>query len=148
MNKPWAASLTGSLPAQAATTWNGSNGSPGKQAVIVDPGEEVTKARLADPVTGELSDGMRQGASTLVRVKLWKFDPFPWSFVKMRPDVRPGRLMGTVLTYGERASDRAEIFETGALTWPADGVVLNRQHERGAPIMRVTPEVRGDGRRD
>ena len=56
----------------------------------------------------------------------------------------PGRLVGTVLTYGERASDRAEIFETGALTWPADGVTLNRQHQRGAPIMRVTPEVRGD----
>ena len=27
----------------------------GQKAVIVDPGEEVTKARLADPVTGELS---------------------------------------------------------------------------------------------
>ena len=37
----------------------------------------------------------------------------------------------------------AKSFETGALTWPADGVVLNRQHQRGAPIMRVTPEVRG-----
>ena len=56
----------------------------------------------------------------------------------------PGRLVGTVLTYGERASDRAEIFETGALTWPEGGVTLNRQHQRGAPIMRVTPEVRGD----
>ena len=55
----------------------------------------------------------------------------------------PGRLVGTILTYGERAADRAEIFETGALTWPAEGIVLNRQHERGAPIMRVTPEVRG-----
>ena len=35
-------------------------------------------------------------------------------------------------------------FEPGSLTWPADGVVLNRQHERGAPIMRVIP-VERDG---
>ena len=67
--------------------------------------------------------------------------------VELREDLTrqsPGRLVGTVLTYCEMASDRREIFETGALTWPADGVTLNRQHQRGAPIMRVTPEVRGD----
>ena len=28
----------------------------GQEAIVVDPGEEVTKARLADPVTGELSE--------------------------------------------------------------------------------------------
>ena len=56
----------------------------------------------------------------------------------------PGRLVGTVLTYGQRAKDRAEVFEKDSLSWPTDGVVLNRQHARGAPIMRVTPEVRGD----
>lgn len=55
----------------------------------------------------------------------------------------PGRLCGRVLTYGARALDRAELFEKGALTWPDDGVILNRQHVRGAPIMRVIPEVRG-----
>ena len=51
----------------------------------------------------------------------------------------PGRIVGRILTYGERATDRAELFERGALSWPADGVVLNRQHARGAPIMRVLP---------
>ena len=56
----------------------------------------------------------------------------------------PGRIVGRILTYGERATDRAELFERGALTWPAAGVVLNRQHARGAPIMRVIPELRGD----
>ena len=56
----------------------------------------------------------------------------------------PGRLVGTVLTYGQRAKDRAEVFEKDSLSWPSDGVVLNRQHARGAPIMRVIPEVRGD----
>ena len=56
----------------------------------------------------------------------------------------PGRLVGRMLTYGERAIDRAELFERGALSWPADGVVLNRQHARGAPIMRVMPVQVGD----
>ena len=31
----------------------------------------------------------------------------------------------------------------GALRWPDNGVVLRRQHQRGAPIMRVVPELRG-----
>ena len=56
----------------------------------------------------------------------------------------PGRLVGTVLTYGQRAKDRAELFEKDSLSWPDTGVVLNRQHARGAPIMRVIPEVRGE----
>ena len=56
----------------------------------------------------------------------------------------PGRLVGRILTYGERATDRPELFERGALTWPAAGVVLNRQHARGAPIMRVRPTLVGD----
>ena len=56
----------------------------------------------------------------------------------------PGRLVGTILTYGERAKDRPELFESGSLSWPDDGVVLNRQHARGAPIMRVVPTLVGD----
>ena len=56
----------------------------------------------------------------------------------------PGRLVGRILTYGERATDRPELFEPGALTWPAEGVVLQRQHARGAPIMRVIPALVGD----
>ena len=56
----------------------------------------------------------------------------------------PGRLVGTVLTYNTRAKDRAELFEPGALTWPAEGVVLQRQHVRTSAIMRVIPEARGD----
>ena len=56
----------------------------------------------------------------------------------------PGRLVGRIMTYGERATDRPELFEPGALTWPSDGVVLNRQHERAAPIMRVIPALVGD----
>ena len=57
----------------------------------------------------------------------------------------PGRLSGVLLTYGEAAGDgRRERFAPGALEWPDDGIVLRRQHDRAAPIMRVRPEVRGD----
>ncbi|MDE0456258.1 MAG: hypothetical protein OXI15_03095 [Chromatiales bacterium] len=55
----------------------------------------------------------------------------------------PGRIVGTLLTYEERARDRAELFATGALEWPDDGIILNEQHNRQAPIMRFLPEVRG-----
>ena len=48
----------------------------------------------------------------------------------------PGRIVGRILTYGERATDRPELFERGALSWPSDGVVLNRQHARGAHHAR------------
>ena len=56
----------------------------------------------------------------------------------------PGRLVGTLLTYGERAKDRAEVFEAGSVSWPSEGVVLRRQHQRASPILRFTPvEVEG-----
>ena len=56
----------------------------------------------------------------------------------------PGRIVGTLLTYGKRARDRPEMFESGALHWPADGVILNEQHNRAAPIMRFVPVVSGE----
>ena len=55
----------------------------------------------------------------------------------------PGRIVGRILRYGERALDRPELFEAGAFDLEAikaaGGIVLNRQHARGAPIMRVLP---------
>ena len=56
----------------------------------------------------------------------------------------PGRLFGVLMEYGKRARDRAELFEAGSLTWPEDGVIVNRQHTRAAPILRVVPIVDGD----
>ena len=55
----------------------------------------------------------------------------------------PGRIVGTLLAYGEQALDHAEKFEAGALHWPDGGIVLNEQHNRQAPIMRFVPEVVG-----
>ena len=56
----------------------------------------------------------------------------------------PGRLRGVLLTYGEPRADRREVFRAGSLEWPADGIVLRRQHSRFEPVTRVVPEVRGD----
>ena len=56
----------------------------------------------------------------------------------------PGRLVGTLLTYGEQARDRPELFTRGALEWAEDGIVINEQHNRQAPILRAIPFVEGD----
>ena len=67
--------------------------------------------------------------------------------VELRQDetmASPGRLVGTLITYGQKASDRPELFEPNSLTWPASGIVLRRQHVREAPIARVIPETRGN----
>ena len=42
-----------------------------------------------------------------------------------------------------QASDRRERFAAGSLVWPDNGVILNVQHDRKQPIMRVQPEIRG-----
>ncbi len=36
------------------------------------------------------------------------------------------------------------MFAAGALTWPADGVILNLSHDRRQPVVRFTPEQRGN----
>ena len=67
--------------------------------------------------------------------------------IEVRADasrMSPGRLYGVLIRYQERASDRPELFEAGALSWPENGIVLNRQHQRGSPIMRVVPIVQGN----
>lgn len=55
----------------------------------------------------------------------------------------PGRIVGTLIEYGKRASDRAEVFADGALSWPDAGVILNEQHARSQPIMRFVPSIEG-----
>ena len=71
--------------------------------------------------------------------------------IRMKIEVRedearlgPGRLVGTIMRYGERASDRAEMFLPGSLKWDADGIVVNRMHTRKSPVMRVMPIVEGN----
>ena len=56
----------------------------------------------------------------------------------------PGRLLGTLLTYEEQAGDRLELFIKGALEWPENGIVINEQHNRQAPVLRAVPFLEGD----
>ena len=66
--------------------------------------------------------------------------------IELRADdsrTSPGRIVGTLITYGKRATDRPEIFADGALRWDAGGIVLNMQHDRAQPVMRFTPAVEG-----
>ena len=51
----------------------------------------------------------------------------------------PGRLVGTLMPYGQKASDRQEMFESGSLQWPDDGVLLREMHDRQRPIARFVP---------
>ena len=54
-------------------------------------------------------------------------------------------LTGTLMVFGQQATDRPERFERGSLTWAESGIVLNRMHIRGAPILRFKP-IEKDGK--
>ena len=56
----------------------------------------------------------------------------------------PGRLVGTLLTYEKRASDRRELFRRGAIHWPESGLVVNDMHDRRSPLLRAIPFLDGD----
>ena len=56
----------------------------------------------------------------------------------------PGRLVGTLITYGEQARDRREMFEVGSLRFPPQGLLIDEQHNRQAPILRAMPIVEGN----
>ena len=56
----------------------------------------------------------------------------------------PGRLTGTLLTYGELARDRPERWLSGSASWPDNGFVINQQHNRQSPIVRAIPFIDGD----
>ena len=55
-----------------------------------------------------------------------------------------GRVKGSLIRWGEVASDRPIMFTNG-LTWDADGLVLNIQHDRGRHLARFSPTPTADG---
>ena len=65
-------------------------------------------------------------------------------FTEDETKATPGRLVGTLLTYETRASDRRELFKRGAIHWPESGLVVNDMHDRRAPILRAVPILDGD----
>ena len=57
---------------------------------------------------------------------------------RTRPGRAPGRVTGVLVTYGEQAKDRPDVYELESLTWPAKGgIVLNEMHDRQQPIKRI-----------
>ena len=55
----------------------------------------------------------------------------------------PGHIRGVLVTYGEQAKDRPDVYEAGSLGWPERGVVLNEMHDRKQLIKRFTPYLDG-----
>ena len=55
----------------------------------------------------------------------------------------PGRIIGTLLSYEEKAADRPMVFADGALSWPDGGIVLNLQHDRTKHLARFAPTAQG-----
>ena len=55
-----------------------------------------------------------------------------------------GRLRGVLVTYGEKAKDRPDVYDADSLRWPDGGVVLNEMHDRKQAIKRFSPYLDGD----
>ena len=64
--------------------------------------------------------------------------------IEDRAEGKP-RLIGTLMSYNERAKDRPETFLPGSLKWDESGIILNRQHSRKNPILKFTP-IESEGR--
>ena len=56
----------------------------------------------------------------------------------------PGRLVGVLMRYGQRANDRPEVFEQDALHWRESGIIIREQHNRQAPILKTVPVLDGE----
>ena len=75
--------------------------------------------------------------------------PLEWRASEDRTS--PGHLFGTMLTYGQPATDRPEVFEDSALEWRSAGVPLRLWHHTqkgksplaGTPIVDFAPSVEG-----
>ena len=55
----------------------------------------------------------------------------------------PGFIRGVLVTYGEQAKDRPDLYEQDSLTWPDRGIVLNEMHDRRQQIKRFSPYLDG-----
>ena len=59
----------------------------------------------------------------------------------------PGHIRGVLVTYGEKASDRPDVYDKDSLTWAEGGVVLNEMHDRKQLIKRFSPYLDGEALR-
>ena len=60
-------------------------------------------------------------------------------FLEDPTNASPGRLVGNLLTYGERGQSRAERFRDNSIKWDEEGLLVNEMHDRFRPIVRVWP---------
>lgn len=56
----------------------------------------------------------------------------------------PGVLLGVLMPYGQKSSDREEVFEANSLYWQG-GIVLREMHDRKQPITRFEPTATDAG---
>ena len=56
----------------------------------------------------------------------------------------PGFIRGVLVTYGEQAKDRPDVYDSGSLSWADRGVVLNEMHDRRQQIKRFSPYLDGE----
>ena len=55
----------------------------------------------------------------------------------------PGHIRGVLVTFGQVAKDRPDVYEQDCLTWPDGGIVLNEMHDRKQAIKRFSPYLDG-----
>ena len=87
---------------------------------------------------------MQSGAWALVRGAVVEQIHCEIRFKEDETRQSPGRLTGTLLPYETRARDRPELFKTGALEWPENGILFRHMHERNRPVVRAIPYVAGN----
>ena len=121
--------------------------------VVLDPGRAVVEARLADSLTGVLSDQCQ------VAVNRW-FDRLESRDSEMREAIadrtpetlqiemrqEASELRGVLIQEGRAASGgRREVFTPGAVEWLDSGVEILPEH-KGTVETRAIPERQPDGR--
>ena len=131
----------------AGSTCGGCLG-PGAVEVVLDPGRAIVEERLSDqwrtfPVQcGEASENR-----WYLRVAQWITCTSIQELSTPRTTTRESvqaTFRGVLVTYGEQAKDRPDVYEAGSLTWPDGGIVLNEQHDRKQLLKRFSPYLAGD----
>ena len=116
---------------------------PGAVERVIDPGIEVVTRNLAG-ADGVLSDDCRLCHTPLVLSEgIMDTIYIPLEFRQDESRESPGLIAGILMTYGEPANDRPEMFDPGAFYWRDNGITIRAQHDRNAGIVRAIPYLEG-----
>ena len=159
------AAITAAQQRELYTIVTNSDGSParrqqllgllGPDAVerVIDPGKAVVTARLADTVTGELSQqcasaidrwyGRLESRDSEIREAIAGRTPETFQ-IEIRQEAN--ELRGVLIQEGRAASGgRKEVWIPGAVEWLDSGVEILPEH-KGTVETRAIPERQADGR--